>query len=130
MNAQLSRWSCAYYENLRKHYRGLWQTNKRAWGFVTVGLIDSVLGTFFYPMVLLVGFFYPLYAIGIFLSDFVFLAAVSCVGARRQGIKVLDMLRFIPHLMVLRIANTYFYMKYLVVTGILGRSIGKYVMGH
>jgi cellulose synthase/poly-beta-1,6-N-acetylglucosamine synthase-like glycosyltransferase len=129
MKAQLSRWSCAYYENIRKHYRGLWRNNKRAWGFVTVGLVDSVLGTFFYPLLLAVAFFYPLMAVGILFSDIAFVAAVATVGARKQGM-VLRMLTFIPHLLILRIVNTYFYMKYLVLTGILGRSIGKYVKGH
>jgi cellulose synthase/poly-beta-1,6-N-acetylglucosamine synthase-like glycosyltransferase len=129
MKAQLSRWSCAYYENIRKHYRGLWRTNRRAWGFVTVGLVDSILGTFFYPILLILGIFYPLLAVGILLSDFGFLAVVTAVGARKQRM-VLRTLSFIPSLFMLRIVNTYFYMKCLALTGILGRSIGKYVKGH
>ena len=129
MKAQLSRWSCAYYENIRKHYIGLWRTNKRAWGFVTVGLVDSITGTFWYPILAVVAFFRPLWAAGAFFLDIGFLAAVTSVGAYRQRM-VRRMLSFMPHFVMLRITNTFFYMKYLVLTGILGRSIGTYVKGH
>jgi cellulose synthase/poly-beta-1,6-N-acetylglucosamine synthase-like glycosyltransferase len=129
LSAQLSRWSCAYYENIRKHYRGLWQSNKRAWAFVTVNFTDSLLGTFYYPILLVIGFFYPWLAIALLVSEFAIWAVVGVVGARRLRM-TRAMLKFLPYLFVLRLVNCYFYMKYLVLTGMLGRSIGKYVKGH
>jgi len=126
---QLARWSCAYWQNLRKHYSSLWRNDKRSWGLVTVGLVDSLAGSLYYPIVAVIALMNWTWALALLIGDCMLIWFIAVLGARRFHM-ALKTLRFMPGFFALRLVNTFYFLKYMWITGIRGRTIGRYIKGH
>lgn len=131
MSAQLSRWSSAYFENIRKHLKLLWRTNKRAWSCMFIGLVDSLAGSILYYLIMILiglyfGWKWTIFSIAI---DLFMIGTLAAYGARRFEMS-LKMFKWLPQLFILRIINSYYFVKYFIITGILNRSLTTYVKGH
>lgn len=131
MRAQLNRWSCAWWQNLRKHYRSIWKNDKRFFILVTLSLIDGMVGSFFWPFVLYLGYvwwpFWPLLAVG---WDTATIGSVAVIGAMRfKAVKMT--IKALPAFWLLRTIGTYYHLKWFVLAGLLGRSVKSgYEKGH
>lgn len=130
MQTQLNRWTCAFFQNFRKHAWLLLRNNQLAFGFVIGGLTDL----FFMPTLLLsalaAGYMTLMWMIAAFmLLDTMIIGIVACWGARR-----FKMVRQLPKFMLgfwaLRILTAYYFFKWGLLTGLLGKSVGKYEKGH
>ena len=130
MKAQLNRWSSAYFQNVRKHFWRLWRKDKKAFGFMFLGLIDAAAGMFFYPLIVAIAVLSNwVWVLSLLIWDAALVTGVAMCGAHRLRM-TRKILSFMPGFWVLRTISTLYFLKWLILTGVLGRSISSYEKGH
>jgi len=126
---QLSRWVCAYYQNIRKHERSLLRRGRVSGLIIANSLADGMISSMYYPTLVIVALTNPIAAVTLFLSDFVIASAIALIGASQFGL-VRKTIPMLPYFLLIRMANSYYHAKYMIVTGVFGRSVRTWVKGH
>ena len=127
---QINRWDCGFFENVRKYLRILWRKNKGSAFIMSLSLGDSFMGLFYFPAL-----FALLMNHGVFLAlgmmvDFTIQITVALYGARLLGMKLTNIPKFLPQFYAMRFINFYFFWKWLVLAGFLGKTINIWHKGH
>ena len=129
MHRQLKRWSAAYLQNVRLHYRSI---SKFPFLFtaMAVSLTDASLSALIYLVAipLLIIFVSPWFALGYILDAPVILAPTLVIAHRRKEIR--QAIVSFPALFVLRIVNGFIFIKAVFFELILQRHLVTYEKGH
>jgi cellulose synthase/poly-beta-1,6-N-acetylglucosamine synthase-like glycosyltransferase len=132
MRRQLNRWTCAYFENLRKHYRQILRNDKRFAALLTLHVVDGFLGALFWPLVIVMAYiwalwYWPFLAVA---WDTLVIGCVTAIGAKRFHM-IRTVISALPGYWVLRTLGTYYYLKWMLLAGVMGRTVkAGYEKGH
>jgi len=129
MHKQLTRWSHAFIQNVRVHWRGIVRM-PYLFSAVVVALSDAVLASLVLLVALpvLVLSVSPAFLIG-YVLDAPVIAIPALIAARRRG-EVLKTLASLPAFFVLRLVNAYILLRALALEVILRRPLTTYEKGH
>ena len=131
MSKQLKRWSHGWFQNFKLHWKGIRKIPVLR-EFVMMGLIDALLGSVLFIVIA------PILAI-VFQNPLLYAYAVAAdaafivIPAAWRGYKI-RMLRKVlgsmPSFLVLRLVNSYFFIRAFVSEIILKKSFTTYEKGH
>lgn len=126
---QLTRWSHAFIQNVRVHWRGIVRM-PYLFSAVAVALSDAVLASlvFLLALPLLAALVSPVFLVG-YVVDAPVIAVPVLIAAARRG-EVLKALTSLPAFFVLRLVNSYLLLKALVLELVLRRPLLTYEKGH
>ncbi len=126
---QLTRWSHAFVQNVRVHWRGIVRM-PYLFSAVAVSLSDAVLASlvFLMGLPLLAALVSPAFLLG-YVVDAPVIAVPVLIAAARRG-EVLQALTSLPAFFVLRLVNGYLLLKALVLELVLRRPLITYEKGH
>jgi biofilm PGA synthesis N-glycosyltransferase PgaC len=126
---QLTRWSHAFVQNVRVHWRGIVRM-PYLFSAVAVSLSDAVLASlvFLMGLPLLAALVSPLFLVG-YVVDAPVIAVPVLIAAARRG-EVMQALTSLPAFFVLRLVNGYLLLKALVLELVLRRPLITYEKGH
>jgi poly-beta-1,6-N-acetyl-D-glucosamine synthase len=129
MRKQLRRWSHAFFQNARLHWRGLVRM-PYLFSAVVVGLSDAVLASIVMLALLpvLAVLVSPLFTLGYVIDLPVVAVPVLIVGARRG--ELARAAASLPAFFVLRVVNAWLLLKALVLEVFLRRPLTVYEKGH
>ncbi|MDB5165068.1 MAG: hypothetical protein JWL89_694 [Candidatus Saccharibacteria bacterium] len=129
MHKQLKRWSAAYLQNVRLHFRAI---SKLPFLFtaMAVSLTDALLSALIYliGIPLLILLVSPWFGLGYILDAPVILIPTLVIAARRHEIK--QALTSFPSLFVLRIFNGFIFLKAVLFEVVLRQHLITYEKGH
>ena len=126
---QLARWSCAYFQNYKKHHDDLMREDWMAGFLLTTQMVNSVMGSIFYLIILGLFFVDPIFALLLLSVDICLIGVVASIGGKRFGLEKRVWL-WIPSWFLVTVINSYYFLKYMMVTGMLNKSIKCYIKGH
>ena len=129
MRKQLKRWSHAFFQNVRVHWRGLVRM-PFLFAAVAVGLSDAILASVVLLAVLpiLAALVSPLFLLGYVIDAPVVAVPVLVVGARRG--ELARAAASLPAFFVLRVVNACLLVKALLLEVFLRRPLTVYEKGH
>jgi biofilm PGA synthesis N-glycosyltransferase PgaC len=129
MGTQLTRWSHAFIQNVRVHWRGIVRM-PYLFSAVAVAMSDAVLASLVFLVVLpvLAALVSPGFLL-VYVIDAPVIAVPVLVTARRRG-ELARALTSLPAFFVLRLVNGYVLLKALAYELVLRRSLTTYEKGH
>lgn len=129
MRKQLTRWSHAFVQNVRVHWRGIVRM-PYLFSAVAVALSDAILASLVFLVVLpvLAVVVSPLFLIG-YVVDAPVIAVPVLLEAARRG-EVVKAMTSLPAFFVLRLVNGYLLLKALAFELVLRRPLTTYEKGH
>ena len=129
MRKQLTRWSHAFIQNVRVHWRGIARM-PYLFSAVAVALSDAVLASLVFLMALplLAVLVSPVFLVG-YVVDAPVIAVPVLIAAVRRG-ELVKALTSLPAFFVLRLVNGYLLLKALVLELVLRRPLITYEKGH
>ncbi|MDQ3629563.1 MAG: glycosyltransferase family 2 protein [Actinomycetota bacterium] len=129
MRKQLTRWSHAFVQNVRVHWRGIVRM-PYLFSAIAVALSDAVLASlvFLVALPVLAVLVSPLFLIG-YVVDAPVIAVPVLIAAARRG-EVMKALASLPAFFVLRLVNGYLLLKALAFELVLRRPLTTYEKGH
>jgi len=129
MRKQLTRWSHAFIQNVRVHWRGIVRM-PYLFSAVAVSLSDAILASlvFLLALPILAILVSPLFLLG-YVVDAPVIAVPVLIEAWRRG-AFLKALGSLPAFFVLRLVNGYLLLKALTLELVLRRPLTTYEKGH
>lgn len=129
MRKQLTRWSHAFIQNVRVHWRGIVKM-PYLFSAVVVGLSDAVLASllYFVALPLLAISLSPWFLLGYVIDAPVIAVPVLLAAAGRREFWLA--FRSLPAFFVLRLVNGYYLLKAIVLELFLRRTLTTYEKGH
>jgi biofilm PGA synthesis N-glycosyltransferase PgaC len=131
MAKQLKRWSHGWFQNFKLHWKGVRRIPVLR-EFILMGLLDALLGSMLFLVVaplLAIVFQNPVlyaYAVG---ADVAFIVIPVAWRGYRMGM-LKKVLGSIPSFLVLRLVNSFFFMRACISEMILKKSFTTYEKGH
>jgi len=129
MHKQLKRWSAAYLQNVKLHYRGI---SKIPFLFsaMAVSLTDAILSATIYLFIipLLAVLVSPLFLLGYIIDAPVIMIPAFIMAAKRKELRCA--ITSFPSLFVLRLVNGFIFLKAVLFEVVLRQHLTTYEKGH